>query len=148
MLKTIPVALFFVASQAAAGTIYKCTEGGKVSYHEQPCGKSAVALTVAEAPATAAPEAAERAARERALLQKLEDERAELARKEAQEARESARAEQVADAQRRRCHKARLDAKRADELVARAAARGNRSPEETRIWARRQAEAIAAECPT
>lgn len=145
MLKIIPAAILFLASQAAASTIYKCTEDGKPSYHDRPCGKTSIALAVQDTPA-AAPEALEKLARERALLHKLEDERAKA---EEKEARELARAEQATAAQRRRCHKLRLQSKWAEEDVAKAAARGRRGgdPDAARLKARRQAEALAVECP-
>jgi hypothetical protein len=117
MLKIVAVAVFCVASQAA------------------------VALEVQDTPAAAG------GARERVVPAKTEGVPAEREGKEAQEAQELARTEQAEAAKRRRCHKLRLEAKSANEHVARAAARGNRSPEETRLWARRQAETLAAECP-
>jgi hypothetical protein len=141
MLKHVTMAIVGLASQAAlAGTIYKCNEGGRVSYHDRPCGQSAVAMQVQAATAPA-PEALERLARERAMLQEIEE--ARLAR-EQQEARESVRAQRAATTQRRRCDKLRLQRKWADEDTARA---GRDEGERARIKARRQAEVLAMECP-
>jgi hypothetical protein len=141
MLKQVSVAIVCLASQAAAaGTIYKCSEGGRVSYHDRPCGQSAVAMKVQAAPAPA-PEALERLARERAMLQEIEE--ARLAREE-QEARDNIRAQRAAATQRRRCDKLRLQRKWADEDSARA---GRDEGERARIKARRQAEVLAVECP-
>ncbi|MGH8854846.1 MAG: DUF4124 domain-containing protein, partial [Telluria sp.] len=62
------VTLCVLGQTAAAGTIYKCSEGGRVSYHDRPCGASAVELATPAVPASA-PQARERLARQRALLQ-------------------------------------------------------------------------------
>lgn len=141
MRKHVSVAILCLASQAvAAGTIYKCIENGKISYHDRPCGHAAVALKVQAAPAPA-PEALQRLARERAMLQEIEDARAE---RERQAAREGARAQREAAAVKRRCDKLRLQRKWADEDARRA---GRDEAERARTKATRQAEALAVECP-
>jgi hypothetical protein len=131
------------AATATAGTIYKCTEGGRTSYHDRPCGRGAVALKVQAAPAPS-PDALERLARERALLQEIEDARADQDKREAQERRAHDRARRSAEAQRRRCDRLRLQRKWADEDSARA---DRDESERARTKARRQAEALAVECP-
>lgn len=141
MRKHVSAAILCLASgAAAAGTIYKCKEGGTVSYHDRPCGHAAVALKVQAAPAPA-PEALQRLARERALLQEIEDARAARDR---QAARERARTQRQAAAMKRRCDKLRLQRKWAEEDARRA---GRDESERARTRATRQAEALAVECP-
>src|SRR5690606_407902 len=125
----------------SAGTVYKCSEGGKPSYSDRPCGQGAVVLKV-QAPSPAAPEALERLARERAMLQEIEDARAV---REEQAARARARAQREAAALRRRCDKLQLQRKWAEEDARRA---GRDEAERARTKARRQAEAMAVECPS
>lgn len=132
--------LCLVSGAASAGTIYKCREGGRTSYHDRPCGQDAVALTVQAAPAQA-PEALARLARDRARLQEIEEARAA---REEQAARERVRAQRAAAAMRRRCDKLRLQHRWATEDVQRA---GREEAERARTKARRQAEALAVECP-
>ncbi len=138
-LKHLPVAIACLASSAAASTIYKCHDGGRISYHDRPCGQAAVALHVQ--PAAPAPEALARLARERAMLQEIED--ARMAREERQ-ARADERSGRAAATQRRRCDKLRLQQKWAEEDSTRA---GRDDGERARLKARRQAEALAVECP-
>ena len=144
MLKRISTAavtvLALLAGPASGATIYKCTDAGKVSYNDRPCGSTAVVLAAPGAPADAA-EATERLARERALLQGIEKERAV---RDEQEAREAARVQRAAAVERRRCDKLRLQRKWADEDIARA---GRDEAERARLKAKRQGEALAVECP-
>ncbi|NNG25431.1 DUF4124 domain-containing protein [Telluria aromaticivorans] len=144
MLKHISMGVIcLLAGAASAATIYKCTEGGKVSYNDRPCGATAVVLAAPSAPGdpAATAEAVERIARERALLQGIEKERAARAEQQAGEAERSQRA---AALERRRCDKLRLQRKWADEDIARA---GRDEAERARLKARRQGEALAVECP-
>ncbi len=141
MRKHISMAILCLASSAAsAGTIYKCTEGGRISYHDRPCASDAVALKV-QAAQEPAPDALARLARERALLQEIEEARAA---REEQAAREVVRAQRAAAAARRRCDKLRLQHKWAIEDARRA---GRDDAERAGTKARRQAEALAVECP-
>ncbi len=132
-----------LAGAASAATVYKCTEGGKVSYNDRPCGATAVVLAAPSTPGdpAATAEAIERIARERSLLQGIEKERAVRAE---QEARQAAQAQRAAALERRRCDKLRLQRKWADEDIARA---GRDDAERARLKARRQGEALAVECP-
>ncbi|VXB68764.1 DUF4124 domain-containing protein [Massilia sp. 9I] len=146
MRNTIFLATLCLASQAAtAQTIYKCTEGGKVSYHDQPCGKSAVVLKVQAAPP--APEVLERLARERAMLQEIEDARAQHQEQEEREGTRAERLRRAAAAGQRRCDKLRLQRKWLEEDSARAGRDGGDGSERARTKARRQAEMLAVECP-
>ena len=146
MFKHLSVAMLCCAAHAAtADTIYKCTDGGKTSYHDRPCGAKAVALKVQAPPP--APEALERIARERAMLQEIEDARTT---REAQEVRDGERAERArraAAASQKRCDKLRLQRKWLSEDSARAGRDGGDGGERARIKARRQAEELAVECP-
>jgi hypothetical protein len=141
MLRQLAILLACGLSQAAASqTIYKCSEGGRTSYSDRPCGRAATVLAVPEAPAPD-PEAAARLERNRAALQQIEQERAAEARLEE---REAARARRAAAGQRRRCDKLRLNRQWAEEDLRRSS---GAALEAARIKARRQAEALAVECP-
>jgi hypothetical protein len=147
MRKQVSMALICLASQAAAaGTIYKCKEGGRISYHDRPCGQAAVALHVQAAPAPA-PDTLRHLARERAMLQEIEDARAAREERAARERARTRRAERAAAAQRRRCDRLRLQRKWSYEDAARAGREGGERAERARTRARRQAEALAVECP-
>lgn len=132
--------LFLLSHAAMAGTIYKCLENGKPSYSDRPCGKATVALKV-EGPDSPDPAMLARLERERALVQQIEGDRAE---REEQQARAAARAERAASTQKRRCDKLRLQSRWAAEDTARA---GRDELDKARLKARRQAEAMALECP-
>ncbi len=132
-----------VNASAMAGTIYKCVENGKTSYADQPCGKHPVALDLRVAPA-APGEAAERLARSKAYLAGVEAERAEEEQRAARAARAAQRAQRDALVERKRCDKLRLQTRWAEEDSRRAS---RSEAERERIKARRQAEALAVECP-
>ena len=125
---------------ANAGTIYKCTDGGKVSYGDRPCPGAGAALAVPDAPA---PDTAlqERIERNRATLAQLEQGKQVEADREQ---REQLRAGRAAVAERRRCDKLRLQRQWADEDLAR---QPGDARETARRKARRQAETLALECP-
>jgi len=136
----IPVLLLCcLAGQATAATVYKCVENGRPSYSDRPCGRTAVELPPPSSGAD--PETLARLARQSALVQDIEGARA---LREQKEARDAARIERAAAVQRRRCDKLRLEAKWAGEDAARAA---KDDAGAARIKAKRQAEALAAECP-
>ena len=135
------VFLCLLAGSASGATIYKCTDAGKVSYNDRPCGSASVVLAATPALPGDAAAAVERLARERALLQGIEKERALRA---GHEAREAARTARDAAAERRRCDKLRLQSKWADEDIARA---GREETQRARLKAKRQGEVLAVECP-
>lgn len=130
-----------LAQGAAAQTIYKCTGGGKVSYGEQPCaGGKATAL----APLPAPPDSAAAVAsleRDKARLAALQQERGVA---QARAAREGERAARAAAVTRQKCERLRLQHKWAQEDVARA---GKATAASARLKAKRQAEAMAVQCP-
>ena len=143
MLRHLPILTVCALSQAAAAaSIYKCGEGGKISYSDRPCrGATELAVPAAPAPDT---EAAARLERQRATLQELQKTRAAGA---ALEQREAERARRAAAGQRRRCDKLRLQGKWAEEDLRRNSVAGGAALEAARIKARRQAEVLAVECP-
>lgn len=154
MFRLIPVvAACALCPPAAAQTIYKCTVDGKVSYADRPCpgGASIAVAAPAARPDTSVP-AREAARRERETLLQMEKlrmtrelqmEKLRLAR-ELQAERKQARAQKEADAQRRKCEKLRLQRKWAIEDAFRASGPAR---EAARRKARRDAEALAVECP-
>jgi hypothetical protein len=129
-----------LACGAAAQTVYKCTVDGKVSYGDQPCAHGRTTeLAVPPAPSGAA--AAEALARDKARLAALQKERASV---EAREERERQRAARSAATLRQKCERLRLQARWAEEDAARA---GKATSAAARLKARRQAEALAVQCP-
>lgn len=125
---------------AAAGTIYKCVEGGRTHYTDRPCAGAGTELALPAAPAPDL-DAAARLARNRAALLELEKLRAA---RELREEREAVRARREATALRRRCDKLRLEHKWAQEDQRRSS---GEAAEKAAIKARRQAEALAVQCP-
>jgi hypothetical protein len=133
-------ALCPLCHSAFAQTIYKCSVENKVSYSDRPCsGGNTIELAVPPAP----PQASKRdtAAREREMLLQLEKLR--LARA-LHEEREQARERRALASQRQKCNRLRLQRKWADEDQARAS---RAQLDAARLKARRQAEALAVECP-
>ena len=116
-----------LAPAAGAQAIYKCTVGGKVSYGEQPCADGkATTLAVPPAPDPSAATALFK--QEQARLAALQKERAARA----------------AASVRQKCERLRLQSKWADEDAARA---GKATLASARMKAKRQAEALAVQCP-
>jgi hypothetical protein len=143
MFRIIPVlAVCALCGTAAAQTVYKCTVDGKVAYGDLPCASGVtVELAVPAAPAAAPAAAAQQLARDKAASLALEKVR--LAR-ELREEREQERASRAAAAKRQKCDRLRLRHKWANEDLARTD--GPRL-EAARLKVRRQAEALAVECP-
>lgn len=125
---------------AAAGSIYKCVEGGRIHYTDRPCPGAGTELAVPAAPAPDA-EALARLERNRKTL--LELEKLRLTR-ELREEREAVRARREAAATRKRCDKLRLQHKWAEEDRRRST---GAALDAATIKARRQREALAVECP-
>ena len=130
-----------LAQSVAAGTIYKCTVNGKVSYGDQPCS----AGTAAELAVRAAPPpdkgAADKLASDKLRLAALENDRAAL---DMREERERQRAAKASGALRQKCERLRLKQKWMEEDL-----RGLRGEAlaSARLKAQRQAEVLAVECP-
>ncbi|HEY0488202.1 MAG TPA: DUF4124 domain-containing protein [Telluria sp.] len=121
---------------ASAQPVYKCSAGGKVGYQQQPCSSGAQA-TIAVPPAPPPdPDLTERLARQKALAESFDKERSKAAPARPLAAR-------AAPAQ-QRCDKLRLQLRWAEEDLRKAAGPGT---EALRLKVRRQAEAMAVECP-
>jgi len=134
-----------LAHAAAAGTVYKCSVGGKVSYGDQPCANGGgTQLALAPAPVVD-PAAAEKSANDMRRLQALEKARiGSAAREDRLLQRERERVAKAMAAQRQKCERLRLKAKWQEEDAGRA--RGA-AVAGARLKAKRQAEALAVECP-
>jgi hypothetical protein len=129
------------AGGAAAQPIYKCSVGGKVSYADHPCAHGTASELAAPPPAPDAPGAAAQLERDKARLAELEKRRSE---RQALEERDGARAARAAASARQKCERLRLKARWAGEDLARA---GREAASAARLKAKRQAEALAVECP-
>ena len=135
-----------LCSWASGGTIYKCTEGSSVSYGDRPCRGAGSTLNVPSAPAQV-PDARSLHARNLAMLKGIEGaKQAEIERTAAQRehTQRTQRTQRAQLAQRKRCDKLRLQRQWAIEDAGRQ--RGD-AREAARLKTRRQAEALALECP-
>jgi hypothetical protein len=129
-----------LAQGAAAQTIYKCSAGGKVSYGEQPCADGK-ATTLAVPPAPDAGAAAAQLEQDKARLAEFQKDRAA---RETREEKERQRAARMAASVRQKCERLRLQSKWAEEDAARA---GKATLASARLKAKRQAQALAVQCP-
>ena len=125
---------------AVAGTIYKCHEGGRVSYADRPCAGAGAPLPVRAAPAQD-PATQARLARAHDMALEIDKLRFEQIAREEQD---HARAIRAALAMRKRCDKLRLQRQWLEEDLART--RGD-AKEAARIKVRRQIETMAVDCP-
>lgn len=109
-----------------AGTMYKCTEGGRTTYGDRPCAGGRVAeLAVQEAPPPD-PELEARLARQRALAQDIDARNAAQTAREERETRDAARREErEAQDKRRFCEQLHLQHEAADANEQRAIARAH-----------------------
>jgi hypothetical protein len=136
---------------AGSATIYKCRDGGQVSYNDRPCPGAGAALTVADAPPPD-PATQERLERQRATVLQLEQARSRDNAENARAEREFERARRTSLAERKRCDRLRLQRQWADEDLARQRLAGNdpakaAAGEAARLKAKRQADTLALECP-
>jgi len=129
-----------LCENAVADTIYKCHEGGRVSYADRPCAGAGAPLPVRAAPAPD-PATQARLARAHDLAREIDKMRAEQTAREQQD---HERASRAALAERKRCDKLRLQRQWLEEDLART--RGD-AKEAVRIKVRRQIETMAVECP-
>ena len=130
-----------VAQGVSAGTIYKCAVGGKIAYGDQPCANGAGTELAVRAAPPVDKAAADKLASDKLRLAALEKSRAAEALREERERQRAARAFAV---QRQKCERLRLKQKWADEDLA--GTRGE-AVAAARLKAKRQAEALAVECP-
>lgn len=141
MHRLLSIATACILCQAqAAGAIYKCHEGGRVTYADRPCPGAGAELPVRAAPPPD-PETLARLDRARDLAMDIDKQRAEQILREE---RDGERARRAALALRKRCDKLRLQRQWLEEDLART--RGD-AKEAARIKVRRQAETLAVECP-
>jgi hypothetical protein len=143
MLNLFPAAAacaVLASSLASAGTIYKCTVDGKLSYGDRPClGGAATELAVAPTPAPD-PDTAARLARQRIMAMHLterdvaNEQRAERAREREQRSRA---------ARQLKCDRLRLRQQWAQDDLRHAGAKGS---EAARTKAQRHAQTVALEC--
>ncbi|WP_229491911.1 DUF4124 domain-containing protein [Massilia sp. HP4] len=129
-----------VCQSTAAGAIYKCHEGGRVSYADRPCPGAGAELPLRAAPPPD-PETQARMLRARDLALEIDKLRAEQTMREE---RDAERARRAALALQKRCDKLRLQRQWLEEDLARTRADAK---EEARTKLRRQAETLAVECP-
>ena len=129
-----------VCQSAMAGAVYKCHDGAHVSYADHPCAGAGAPLALPPTPPPD-PVQATRLAAARATLAAIERTRAAQAEHDAHEFQRAGRASL---ALRKRCDKLRLQARWADEDLARST---DDAKAIARIKARRQAETLAVECP-
>ncbi|WP_306393692.1 DUF4124 domain-containing protein [Telluria beijingensis] len=129
-----------LCQHALAGTIYKCHEGGRVSYSDRPCTGAGAQLALRAAPVPD-PDTQARMARAHELARAID---ARHAGQTLREDLEAERARRAALALRKRCDKLRLQRQWLEEDLART--RGD-AKEAARIKARRQVETMAVECP-
>lgn len=125
---------------ATAGAVYKCHEGAHVSYADRPCPGAGAPLALPPAPAPDPVQAA-RLAAARAALAAIDGARAAQAARDAQEFERAGRAALVL---RKRCDKLRLQARWANEDLAKSS---DDAKAIARIKARRMTETLAVECP-
>jgi hypothetical protein len=128
------------AQPLAAGAIYKCHEGSRVTYADRPCAGAGAELPLRAAPPPD-PETQARMARARDMVLGIDQSRTEQTLREE---RDGERARRAALALRKRCDKLRLQRQWLEEDLART--RGD-ARETARIKVRRQAETLAVECP-
>jgi hypothetical protein len=141
-LPAVAVCAVLASALASAQTIHKCVIDGKPSYGDRPCTSgTATAMAVAPTPA-ADPETAARLARQHALAQQLTL-RDVLA--DAAERQEQQRLRRAAAGQKIKCDRLRLRQQWAREDV-RSASKNTSAALERK--ARRQAQAMALECPS
>lgn len=137
----VMLAAGLLAGAAGAQPVYKCTVAGKVSYGEQPCANgTASPLAVPPAPRDAAGALA-RLERDKARLAEFEKDRTAHA---GAEERHRQRAAKAAAALRQKCDRLRLKATWLEDDLARA---GREDAAAARLRAKRQAQALAVECP-
>jgi hypothetical protein len=139
------LAASLLTSAAHAQAVYKCSEGGKASYSDRPCARGASKpLPPAPSGISPADTMGPQGGDARTLL---ELEKARIAREKAQEKEDRAQAKQARTfhARRQKCDKLRLRHKWAEEDLARTV--HGPKHEAARLKARRQAEALAVECP-
>jgi len=124
---------------AMAGVVYKCHDGAHVSYADHPCPGAGAPLALPPAPQPDPVQAA-RLTAARTVLAAIDGARTAQA---ARDVHEFERAKRAAMALRKRCDKLRLQARWADEDLAKSS---DAAKAIARIKARRLSETLAVEC--
>jgi hypothetical protein len=146
------IAFVLLCGPALAQAVYKCSADGKLSYSDRPCARGA-SVRLPPPAAGVAPPGAEAVATQdsRTLLElkklriaQQKERKKELDREAAREQREQQKLARAFQTRRKACDKMRLHHKWAKEDLARAS---NQAREAAQRKVRRQAEALAVECP-
>jgi hypothetical protein len=135
-----------------AQAVYKCSANGKLSYSDRPCAHGRSVELPAPAAGVAPPGVDAVATQDSRTLLELEKLRIaqqkerdkEHDKQAAREQREQQKLARASHAHRKSCDKLRLRHKWAEEDLARAS---SQTREAARLKVRRQAEALAVECP-
>lgn len=145
MMRAFLLAAALLPAAVQAQDVYKCSHEGKTSYADQPCVQGASkALPPAPAGISISDQIGPQGGDARTLLAL---EKARIAREKAAEkqGRVEVRQARAAQARRKKCDKLRLRWKWAEQDLARTA--HGPKHEAAGIKLRRQAEALAVECP-
>lgn len=138
------IALCLLCHGAGAQAVYKCSQGGKISYGDRPCAAGTSTRLPPPVAGVTPPEATAVATRDARTLLALEKLR--IAREQQQEAdeRRQDKLARAAQAKRKTCARLRLRHKWAEEDAARVQGKAR---EAALLKARRQRETMAVECP-
>jgi len=141
LLPLLALSLCLLPAAASAQSLYKCRIDGVLTYSGAPC--PGAASTPIEVPPAVprAPDADSELARQKAQAARLQEQRQ---KKEAAQSRLDQARGRLAESQRQRCAKLRLQKKWADEGVA---AASDRNRGQAAAKARRAQEALLLACP-
>lgn len=134
---------------AHAGSIYKCSAGGKITYSSAPCSAGrATELDAPPPPAAGAElEAARTLERQKAVLAARDKERAASDKKQAQAAQDAAHINRIAAGRQADCARVQQQQKKEQRrLAAEAAKVGGQGAIERELDARAMAKAVEAAC--
>jgi hypothetical protein len=135
-----------------AQAVYKCSANGKLSYSDRPCAHGRSVELPPPAAGVAPPGANAEATQDSRTLLEVEklriaqqkERQKENERQAARDERERQKLARASQTRRKACDKLRLRHKWAEEDLARAS---SQTREAARLKVRRQAEALAVECP-
>lgn len=131
--------ILMLSSALPALAMYKCEDGGKISYSDTACAANGKELDIALPPTDAAA-AAQRLAREKSELKRLESDRH---KREAREEKEQQRIARALASRKKRCDTLARRVRWADEDARLAA---GRAADKARRKARRMSEQYEGEC--
>jgi hypothetical protein len=142
-MRTILMLSLLASMSSPALALYKCEANGKTSYSDEPCSAGATRMDISPNTKVSPPDAANasrQAAREKAELKRLENERE---KREAQEHKEREKLARTVALKQKKCNALALQKKWSEED---AAAATGKSVEHARRNARRKAEKYQMEC--